>query len=427
MTRRARIWWLTLAAAIAPGSALAQNHVALVVDNYPVAVTASLPVSTDAGAARPAGAAIADRLRALNYSVQLIERADAAQLRDGIAAFRAAAEKAEVALVYFRGQAVDVAGRNHLLAHAATGTSLPDSSSITLDSLADGMKGTRANVILLDAGYADLEQAQGAAGDRRSGLAQFGERQNFLVAMPAAPGKVVRREGRLRFSRAILGQLERPQIDWATFGADLRRGVFEDSREEQVPYVRSTIRPGIEVAALGTPQSDAVAQPTPDQGSIDFQCGHALGYAEAMSEFEERLRHEREALLAAEKSARETWAANEGARLMQAIDAGLCALDARLRDDITRLTETWIVQAVEKASIDSFVREVVRLADQARERSIEVVGRADLAQFAADRIAAAGRSASAHPGSFSEVQAQVTTTLIETRIGEILEGLRICK
>lgn len=185
-------------------------------------------------------------------------------------------------------------------------------------------------------------------------------------------------------------------------------------------------RARIEYETRCEPEKSPSPQTAPDTGSTDFQCGHTLGYMEAMNEAEERFRQERQAAAVAEKIAREAWTAEEGARLIQAIETGLHALDAQLRQDIARLTETWIVQAVEKASIDAFVGEAIRIADQARERSIEVVGRADLAQLAADRIAATGRVALAHPEPASEIQAQITNTLIETRISEILEGLRRC-
>jgi hypothetical protein len=93
------------------------------------------------------------------------------------------------------------------------------------------------------------------------GTAAVAERPGVLVVMAAAPGKVIRREARTRFARAVLAGLERTTGDWSTFGSEVRRSIFEESRGEQVPYVRGTIRPGVQLAALPQAGDTSAVQP----------------------------------------------------------------------------------------------------------------------------------------------------------------------
>jgi hypothetical protein len=137
----------------APGLALAQSHVALVIDNHPGTATAALSVTTDAGAtpaAAPTAATIAQQLTRMAYSVTHVERLDALAMRAQLEQFRASAEKAEVAIVYFHGHVVDVKGRNHLLADKVAPGATLDAASLPLDDIVERMKATRANIVLVD-------------------------------------------------------------------------------------------------------------------------------------------------------------------------------------------------------------------------------------------------------------------------------------
>ncbi len=243
--------------------AAAQKHVALLLDNGRIQ------------AAEPATHAsrIAEGLERMRYRVIYGRQQDKSGMRRHIDEFRGALNDAEVALFYFKGVTLDASGRNLLVANNATPGRPIDQSTIALDEIADLMTASRANVLLIDAGYAD--RTAEALARSSSGLAltmaRLRDRSRFMVAFANMPGKIGRSDADSPFAEVLASYLTSNDITSADLGQKLRQDVFERTRGSQLPWVRSDLG-SIRLAALpdaSAPIADAPrAPPTFDRVSM---------------------------------------------------------------------------------------------------------------------------------------------------------------
>ena len=231
--------------------AAAQKHVALVIDNGRIQATPATSTEPASQASR-----IADGLEKMRYRVIFGRQQDKAGMRRYIDEFRGALSDAEVALFYFKGVTLDASGRNLLVANNAAPGRPIDQTTIALDDIADLMNASRANVLLVDAGYAD--RTADALARSTTGLAptmaRLRDRSRFMVAFANMPGKIGRSDADSPFADVIASYLSGSDITSADLGQKLRQDVFERTRGSQLPWVRSDLGT-VQLAAL--PQTSA--------------------------------------------------------------------------------------------------------------------------------------------------------------------------
>jgi uncharacterized caspase-like protein len=221
--------------------AAAQKHVALVLDNG--GIQAAAPATQSAR--------IAEGLERLQYRVIFGRQQDRAGMRQHINDFRDQLRDAEVALFYFKGMTLDASGRNLLMASNATPENPIEQNGVPLDEIADLMTASRANVLLVDAGYSNNmaeRLAQSVAGVS-PGLAPLRERSRFMVAFANTPGKLGRSDAGSPFAEVVASVLTSRNLTSADLGRHLKQDVFDRTRGSQLPWVRSDLG-AIELAAL---------------------------------------------------------------------------------------------------------------------------------------------------------------------------------
>jgi hypothetical protein len=225
----------------------AQKHVALVLDNSSIQAAAPAPSSERA----LHSSRIAEGLEKMRYRVIYGRQQDKAGMRHYIDEFRGALSDAEVALFYFKGVTLDASGRNLLVANNAVPGRPIDQSTIALDDIADLMTASRANVLLVDAGYADrtAEALVRSTSGLAPTMARLRDRNRFMVAFANMPGKIGRSDADSPFAEVIASYLSGKDITSADLGHKLRQDVFERTRGSQLPWVRSDLGT-VQLAAL---------------------------------------------------------------------------------------------------------------------------------------------------------------------------------
>ena len=245
--------------------AAAQKHVALVLDNGRIQAAPTTSAEPSSQTSR-----IAEGLEKMRYRVIFGRQQDKAGMRRYIDEFRGALSDAEIALFYFKGVTLDASGRNLLVANNATPGRPIDQSTIALDDIADLMTASRANLLLVDAGYAD--RTADALARSTSGLAptmaKLRNRSRFMVAFANMPGKVGRSDADSPFAEILASYLSGKDITSSDLGQKLRQDVFERTRGSQLPWVRSDLGP-VQLAALphpsALPRIDVPAVPSFDR------------------------------------------------------------------------------------------------------------------------------------------------------------------
>ena len=256
----------TLKALIASGfaccmamPAAAQKHVALVLDNgAPHATAPATPSSR-----------IVEGLERLQYRVIFGRQQDQAGIRKYINDFRGQLKDAEVALVYYKGATLDASGRNLLMASNAAPGSPIEHNTVPLDEIADLMTASRANVLLVDAGYSNstAETIARSATGLSQALAPPRSRNRFMVAFANSPGKVARSDTESPFAEVVASFLRSGDLTSADLGRHLKQDVFDRTRGSQLPWVRSDLG-AVQLAALPDASVPAPLQ-TPVTPSFD--------------------------------------------------------------------------------------------------------------------------------------------------------------
>jgi hypothetical protein len=231
--------------------AAAQKHVALVLDNGGIQAAApTTPTSR-----------IAESLERMQYRVIFGRQQDQAGMRKYINDFRGQLKDAEVALFYFKGVTLDSSGRNLLMAsNAAPGRPI-EQHAVALDDIADLMTASRANVLLVDAGYSNLtaETLARSATGVSPAMSRLRDRSRFMVAFANMPGKVGRSDTESPFADVLATYLTSQDLTSADLGRHLQQDVFDRTRGSQLPWVRSDLG-AVRLAALPEGQTAAPLQ-----------------------------------------------------------------------------------------------------------------------------------------------------------------------
>lgn len=233
-----------------PAPALAERRVALVLasEDYRHLRPLANPV-TDA-------LAVEDLLAGLGFEVTVETDRDLRRMRRALDDFREDGAGADVALVFYAGHGVEIAGVNYLLpvdaeagsaaAVAATGLPLAEVQA-ALSAVAP------VGIVLLDACRED-PWGTGATGEGRSavalddavdapkpGLGRIGRADGVLFAFSAAPGEVAA-DGSGKdspFTEALLRHFATPGVEVRTALTLVQQDVYDRSRGKQLPYIES--------------------------------------------------------------------------------------------------------------------------------------------------------------------------------------------
>ncbi|MES0198859.1 caspase family protein [Mesorhizobium sp. M0011] len=188
-------------------------------------------------------------LRKLEFDVSLEPDRDLRRMRRALEDFRTDAAGADVAVVFFTGHGVEIAGENWLLPVDADDSSLDalKASSLPLEEV----RGTVATVgkiglILLDACRGDpfgtevLDSSVGAMA--KPGFGRVGRSDNILFAFSAAPGETASDggdEGQSRFAVSLAKYLPTEGLEIRSVLTLVQQDVYDDSDGIQLPYVES--------------------------------------------------------------------------------------------------------------------------------------------------------------------------------------------
>lgn len=227
-------------------SAHAEKRVALIVGNgdYTSAGTLENPVND----ARKLGEA----LRSLDFEVLQQENLGRASFLEAIRTFSKSLDGADVALFFYAGHGIQVAGENYLVpadAHLQEESDI-NSELIAVKSLLHQMDGSaKTRIILLDA-CRDNPFAPGLARsmDTRAvevgqGLARVDAGPGTLIAYATEPGNVALdgTEGNSPFTKALLKHISTPDLDVARMLRRVRTDVIETTEGAQIPWENSSL------------------------------------------------------------------------------------------------------------------------------------------------------------------------------------------
>jgi hypothetical protein len=194
--------------------------------------------------------AVAAKLRGLGFQADLVVDPDRAGLERAIRAFGDKARKADVALVYYAGHALESGGQNYLLPATADLHSARDIpfETVSLDLIPAQLEGTAHTVLLfIDACRDDPFVSRIATSQR--GIASHGlaaasaSATGTLIVYATAPGQTAD-DGSgddSPFTTALLHHLDEPGLEVRQMLSRVRRDVRNATNGTQIPWESSSL------------------------------------------------------------------------------------------------------------------------------------------------------------------------------------------
>lgn len=233
-----------------PAQAMAERRVALVLaaEDYKHLRKLDNPVND--------AVAVEGLLSGLGFEVTVETNRDLRRMRRALEDFREDGAGADVALLFYAGHGVEIAGVNYLLpvdAEAGTAQAVATSALPLAEVQAALASVAPIGIVLLDACREDPWGA-GASGQGRSavaledavdapkpGLGRVGRADGVLFAFSAAPGEVAA-DGTGKdspFTEALLRHFATPGVEVRTALTLVQQDVYDRSRGKQLPYIES--------------------------------------------------------------------------------------------------------------------------------------------------------------------------------------------
>ena len=230
--------------ALGGASARAEGRVALVVGNSAYRNVPMLPNPTnDAGD-------VAASLDRLGFAVTIVKDASFDDLRHALISFGSKARDADMAVIYFAGHGMEVAGENWLIPVDAELRSDADTENeaIGLKSLTLAVAGAKTiGLVILDACRNNpfdpkMQHADRARAVSR-GLAPIEPADNVLVAFAAKDGTTANDgEGRNSpFTAALLRNIETPGLEISFLFRNVRDDVLAATDRKQQPFIYGSL------------------------------------------------------------------------------------------------------------------------------------------------------------------------------------------
>ncbi|UVK45934.1 caspase family protein [Mesorhizobium sp. AR07] len=231
-------------------------------------------------------------LKKLGFDVTTEANRDLKRMRRALEDFRDEAAGADVALIYFSGHGVEIAGDNRLLPIDADPSSLDrlKATSLPLEEVRETVTAVgRIGLVVLDAcrndpfgqsgdsqpgeGRGVVSIAPEVKAEIKPGLGRMGRAENVLFAFSAAPGQTASdgASDNSEFSAALAKFLPTDGLEIRSVLTLVQQQVYDLSRGRQLPYVESGL-PQLFFAAQASkdalPERDrlllAMADVTPD-------------------------------------------------------------------------------------------------------------------------------------------------------------------
>ena len=280
-----RIAAVIIAIVLSAGSASAERRMALVIgeDDYKTVRKLDNAVAD--------AQSVEATLEKLGFTVTLETDRNLKRLRRALEDFEEDADGADVALVYYAGHGVEVAGENRLLPTDADASSLEALKVSTLpleDVRAAVARVSKVGLIILDAcrndpfGTAAADAASrgvvaiAQASEVKPGLGRIGRAEGILFAFSAAPGETAAdgADGHSPFAAALAKYLATQGVEIRSALTLVQQEVYDRSRGKQLPYVENGLPKLFFAAESGDklPERErlllAMADVTPDQRSL---------------------------------------------------------------------------------------------------------------------------------------------------------------
>lgn len=242
---------------------------------------------------------IESTLEKLGFEVTAESNRDLKRMRRALEDFEEDAAGADVALVFFSGHGVEIAGDNRLLPTDADPSSLEQlkKTTLPLEDVRDTVtKVAKIGLIVLDAcrndPFGQSDTTGNGGGDGRGvvsiapevkaqvtpGLGRVGRAENVLFSFSAAPGQTASdgAGGNSEFSAALAKFLPTDGLEIRSVLTLVQQDVYDQSRGRQLPYVESGLPKLFFAASDGDqlPERDrlllAMADVTPDlRGEVE--------------------------------------------------------------------------------------------------------------------------------------------------------------
>jgi len=264
-----------LLAMLAASPVNAETRVALVIGNGSYQRVPALPNPPNDASD------VAASLERLHFSVRRIVNASYEDMRRALLAFGREARKADIALVYYAGHGMEIAGENWLIPTDAALAADADveQEAISLKSVTNGVSGAaKLGLVILDACRdnpfaARMQRTLRTRATTARGLARVEPLGSVLVAYAARDGTTAA-DGAGRnspFTGALLRHIETPGLEINFLFRNVRDDVMAATDKQQEPFVYGSLsRESIFLAALpsgGDAQTayPALAPPAADE------------------------------------------------------------------------------------------------------------------------------------------------------------------
>lgn len=262
----------------------AEVRVALVLGNGGYENAVKLP---NAAADAEAMAAL---LKTQGFDVVLGTNLSRDQMAEKLGVFSKTSAGADVALFFYAGHGMQLAGRNYIVPVDANLASELDVKMRTIDVesvLQDTMGDAKVKLVLLDACRDNpfaKQMAQNAPKTRSlsigSGLAELKGGEGTLIAFATAPGQVaIDGEGEHSpFTKALLQHLSAPDVEIRHALTNVRVQVQEDTKKQQLPWENTSLTGFFYMnrSAGSSPPTQAAVAPGPEpspvrQGALELE------------------------------------------------------------------------------------------------------------------------------------------------------------
>jgi outer membrane protein assembly factor BamD (BamD/ComL family) len=253
--------------------AVAEKRVAFVVGNSTYQATARLT-----NPARDAES-VANMLKKSGYQVTLVKDVGYLDFKRAIRAFEDSAGDADVAVIFYAGHGIEIAGTNYLIPVDAKLASDRDASDEAIDlnrliSTVDGVKHLR--LIILDAcrdnPFLSIMKRRRAQRQITSGLGPVNVASETFVAFAAARGATAD-DGdgdHSPFTTAILHNLPEPGLDIRIAFGRVRDEVRQMTNNRQEPYFYGSLGGG-DIAVVPMPEKSTLQVVDEDKMRIDYE------------------------------------------------------------------------------------------------------------------------------------------------------------
>lgn len=193
---------------------------------------------------------VATALKALGYSVTLLENLKLGEMREALRKFVLSTRSADVRLFYYAGHGLQLRGRNYLLPVGSQINNETDVLERTADAsdLVEQLSAiaTGANVVIIDACRIHPMFAPGTRRmwSAKPGMSKVAAPSGTVVAFSTRPGQVARDgEGPLSvYTRHFTkGLRQAPELSVEVFFKRVRAGVVAETNNKQIPWESSDL------------------------------------------------------------------------------------------------------------------------------------------------------------------------------------------